>query len=78
MANVVRRFYFVGISCLIAIPFSYHFMLQWLQKFQYRMDMSWWVFGVAVIGALAITLLTVSYQAIKAALTNPINSLRSE
>ncbi len=57
----------VGISCLIAIPFSYHFMLQWLQKFQYRMDMSWWVFGVAVIGALAITLLTVSYQAIKAA-----------
>jgi ABC-type antimicrobial peptide transport system permease subunit len=68
----------VLISCLIAIPIAYYFMNEWLQKYSYRIEISWWVFAVAVIGALVITLLTVSYQAFKAALVNPVKSLKSE
>ena len=68
----------VLISCLIATPIAYYFMNEWLQKYTYRIEISWWVFAVAVIGALVITLLTVSYQAIKAALVNPVKSLKSE
>ncbi|MBO0937448.1 ABC transporter permease [Fibrella sp. HMF5335] len=68
----------VVVACLIAIPFTYYFMNGWLQQYTYRADLSWWIFVVAVVGALAITLLTVSFQAIKAALMNPVKSLRSE
>jgi hypothetical protein len=53
-------------------------MHQWLQKYDYRTSISLWIFGLAVVGALLITLLTVSFQAIKAALANPINSLKSD
>ncbi|MCS3795041.1 ABC transporter permease [Niastella sp. OAS944] len=68
----------VILSCCIAIPVAYYFMNNWLQKYQYRTDMSWWIFAVAVLGALIITLFTVSFQAIKAAITNPVKSLRTE
>jgi putative ABC transport system permease protein len=68
----------VVISCFIAIPVSYYFMSGWLQKYQYRTEMSWWIFGITIVGALVITLLTVSYQAIKAAVMNPVKSLKSE
>jgi putative ABC transport system permease protein len=68
----------VIISCAIAIPISWYFLHQWLLKYPYRTDISWWIFLLAAIGAMAITLITVSYQAIKAALTNPVRSLRSE
>ncbi|MBA4055644.1 MAG: ABC transporter permease, partial [Marivirga sp.] len=68
----------VIISCVIAIPIAYYFMNGWLQKYQYRTEVSWWIFLITCIGAIAITLLTVSFQAIKAALMNPVNSLRSE
>lgn len=68
----------VLISCLIATPIAYYFMNEWLQKYTYRIEISWWVFAVAIIGALLITLLTVSYQAFKAALVNPVKSLKSE
>jgi putative ABC transport system permease protein len=51
---------------------------QWLQAYAYRTDISWWIFAAAGIGAIGITLMTVSYQSIKAALVNPVNSLRSE
>ncbi|MDO6433335.1 ABC transporter permease [Flavitalea sp. BT771] len=68
----------VGISLLIAIPIAYYCMDKWLQHYAYRSGMPWWVFASAGAGALLITLLTVSYQSIKAALTNPVNSLRSE
>jgi hypothetical protein len=68
----------VIISCLIAIPVARYFLHQWLQKYEYRTDLSWWVFAIAIGGALMITLLTVSYQAIKAALANPVKSLRTE
>ena len=68
----------VTISLLIAIPSSFYFMNNWLLKYEYRTDIAWWVFAVAGMGALLITLATVSYQAIKAALANPVNSLRTE
>jgi putative ABC transport system permease protein len=53
-------------------------MNSWLKDFPYRVDISWWVFGIAIVAALAIALLTVSFQAIKAALANPVKSLRTE
>jgi len=68
----------VGISLVVAMPLAWYFMNNWLQKYQYRSDMAWWIFVAAGVGALLITLLTVSYQSIKAAMANPVNSLRSE
>lgn len=66
------------ISLIIATPLAYDFMHQWLQHFSYHTDISWWVFAATAAGAVMITLLTVSYQSIKAALANPVKSLRSE
>lgn len=68
----------VIISCFVAIPVSYYFMNNWLQKYEYRTEISWWIFLITCIGATVITLLTVSFQAIKAALSDPVKSLRSE
>jgi ABC-type antimicrobial peptide transport system permease subunit len=68
----------VLISCVIAIPIADYFMNRWLQKYEYNVEISWWIFGVAITGALLITLLTVSFQAIKAANVNPVRSLRTE
>lgn len=68
----------VIISCSIAIPVSYAFMTHWLQNYEYHTHISWWMLAGAACGAIAITLLTVSYQAIKAALMNPVKSLRAE
>ncbi|HWD90490.1 MAG TPA: ABC transporter permease [Mucilaginibacter sp.] len=68
----------VAIALLIAIPLAYSFMHNWLQHYPYHTGLSWWVFAATAIGALLITLLTVSYQSIKAALANPVKSLRSE
>jgi putative ABC transport system permease protein len=68
----------VLLSCFIAIPIAYYFLYEWLQQYQYRIEISWWIFLMTGIGALAITLLTVSFQAIKAAMMNPVNSLKSE
>jgi putative ABC transport system permease protein len=70
--------YLVIISCLIATPVAYCFMHNWLQKYTYRTDISWWIFAAAGLGALLISLLTVSFQAIKAAVANPVKSLRTE
>ncbi len=68
----------VTISFLIAVPVSYYFMHEWLQNYNYRTQISWWIFAAAGTGALLITLLTVSFQAIKAAIANPVKSLRTE
>jgi len=68
----------VILSQLIASPLAWYFMHKWLMNYHYRTDISWWVFGITSFGALAITLLTVSYQSIKAATANPVKSLRSE
>jgi putative ABC transport system permease protein len=68
----------VLIASLIAFPVAWWAMNGWLQSFAYRIDISWWVFAFAALAALLIALLTVSFQAIKAAIANPVNSLRSE
>ncbi|QQL50368.1 ABC transporter permease [Mucilaginibacter ginkgonis] len=68
----------VCISFIIAMPLAYYFMHGWLQNYTYRSELSWWIFALTGIGTLVITLLTISYQSIKAALTNPVKSLRSE
>ncbi|MEJ7586260.1 MAG: ABC transporter permease [Ferruginibacter sp.] len=66
------------ISLIIAAPTAYYFMNNWLQTYTYRTDLSWWIFVTAASGALVITLLTVSFQTIKAAIANPVKSLRTE
>ena len=68
----------VIISCLIATPLAYYFMHAWLQQFTYRANIPWWLLCVVCIGALVITLMTISFQAIKAAIANPVKSLRTE
>ena len=68
----------VVIALLIAAPVAYYGMYKWLQNYEYRSGIAWWIFAVTAAGAVIITLLTVSYQAIKAALMNPVKSLRAE
>ena len=68
----------VLIAVGIAIPIAYFFMHNWLQHYTYRTNISWWIFVVTGSGAIIITLLTVSYQSIKAALSNPVKSLKTE
>jgi len=68
----------VAISCLLAFPVALWGVNKWLQSYQYRITINWWVFALAGIAALFIALATVSFQAIKAALMNPVKSLRSE
>lgn len=68
----------VIISLLIAMPVAWYTMHNWLENYQYRSTLSWWIFAATGAGALTITLLTVSFHAIKAALMNPVKSLRTE
>ncbi|GAB4051134.1 ABC transporter permease [Spirosoma litoris] len=68
----------VLIAIVIASPLAWYAMQQWLQGFAYKIDLSWWIFVLAGIVALGIALLTISFQSIKAALMNPVKSLRSE
>jgi putative ABC transport system permease protein len=72
---------FVGLvvlACVIATPIAYYILDEWLKSYAYRTAISVWILTTAGLGALAITLLTVSYQSIRAALANPVKSLRSE
>jgi putative ABC transport system permease protein len=68
----------VAVSNLLAWPVAWYAMRQWLDGFAYRTPINWWVFVLAGLAALAIALLTVAFQSIKAALANPVKSLRSE
>lgn len=68
----------VTISSFIAVPVAYYLVSDWLSGYEYRTNVPWWIFGIAVGGSVMITLLTVSYQAIKASLMNPVKSLRTE
>jgi putative ABC transport system permease protein len=68
----------VVISILLASPIGYYLMSEWLLGFAYRVGISWWVFVMAGMSAVLIALLTISFQAIKAAIANPVNSLKSE
>ncbi|UFH53059.1 ABC transporter permease [Spirosoma sp. KNUC1025] len=68
----------VSIAFGIAVPVAYYSLHSWLQKYAYHTELSWWIFAASGVVALLITLLTVSFQSIKAALVNPVKSLRSE
>lgn len=68
----------VAIALLIASPLAWYFMDRWLADFAYRINIGWWVFALAGITAFAIAALTVSFQSIRAALANPVKSLRNE
>ncbi len=70
--------YLILISFLISTPLAYYFLSGWLERYEYRTGLSPWIFAVSGAGAILLTILTVSYQAIKAALANPVKSLRSE
>jgi ABC-type antimicrobial peptide transport system permease subunit len=70
--------FLVLVSCFVAIPVSYFYLKSWLEKYDYRIHISWWVFASAGACALIITILVVSSQAIKAALANPAKSLKTE
>jgi len=65
-------------ACFISIPVTWYVMNKWLQDFAYRISVSWWMFGIAGLLVLCIALLTISFQAVKAALSNPVKSLRTE
>jgi len=67
-----------AISILIAVPLSWYGMHKWIENYAYRAPLSWWIFGASSAGILLITVLTVSYQSLKAALMNPVCSLRTE
>lgn len=68
----------VLIAAVIAFPVAWFAMNKWLQEFAYRIDIGWWVFMIAGLAAIVIALVTVSFQAIKAAIANPVKSLRTE
>jgi len=68
----------VAISCIVAFPVSWWAMNDWLKNYQYRIEISWWIFLAAGITAIVIALITISFQSIKAAMANPVDSLRSE
>jgi putative ABC transport system permease protein len=68
----------VVLAIVIATPLAWYFMKKWLSDFAYRIDIQWWMFAAAGAVAVAVAFLTVSFQSIKAALSNPVKSLRSE
>ena len=68
----------VLIATLISFPIDYYVMRQWLGGFEYHVDLQWWMFATAGLSAIAIALITVIVQAIKAAVANPITNLKAE
>ncbi len=68
----------VGIACIIALPTGWYFMHKWLESFVYKTNLSWWIFALAGVLALAIALLTVSWQSWRSATKNPVEALRYE
>ncbi|UCD61731.1 MAG: ABC transporter permease, partial [Flavobacteriaceae bacterium] len=68
----------VGVAILVSVPVGWYVMNKWLEDFSYRIEIGWWVFVLAAFLAVAIAIITVSYQSIKAAIVNPVKSLRTE
>ena len=68
----------IAIAFAIATPIAWYFMHKWLQDFVYRINLSWWMFLVGGVVSIVIALITISFQAIKAAIANPVKSLRTE
>jgi len=66
------------IASIIAFPLAWWFMNDWLKDFAYRVDIHWWVFAIAAISAMGVALITISVKAVSAAVSNPVNSLRTE
>jgi predicted permease len=82
-ANIVYLFskefvILIAIAFAIATPIAWYYMHQWLQNYAYRISISWWLFAASGLAAIIIALATISFQAIKAALANPVKSLRTE
>ena len=68
----------VAVAILVALPISWYVMSKWLEEFSYRIDVDGWTLALAALIAISISIITVSYQSIKAAVVNPVESLRSE
>ncbi|HYK44554.1 MAG TPA: hypothetical protein VEV83_05275, partial [Parafilimonas sp.] len=68
----------VLLAAIIAIPVAYYAMHNWLENFAYRTPLQWWIFVVAALITVAIALITVSIKAVRAAIANPVDSLRTE
>jgi putative ABC transport system permease protein len=68
----------VMISCLIASPLAFYFLQKWLMKYDYHVTIGPWVFILSALAAIFVTLITISFQSIKAALANPVKSLKAE
>ncbi|RRQ50866.1 ABC transporter permease [Maribacter algicola] len=68
----------VGVAILISLPLGWYAMNKWLEDFSYKIDIPWWVFALAAFLAIAVAVITVSYQSIKASIVNPVKSLRTE
>ncbi|MFK7937512.1 MAG: ABC transporter permease [Saprospiraceae bacterium] len=78
-AMLSKDFIFLVLAaCIVAIPLAWYYLSGWLDGYEYRVDLNWWVFAAAGIMAVVITLATVSFQSIKAAIASPINSLKDE
>jgi predicted permease len=71
-------FRLILIAGLVATPIAWYFMEQWLQGYTYRTQIHWWFFALAILAIMIITLITISYQTLKVATTNPVKSLRTE
>jgi putative ABC transport system permease protein len=83
VANIVflmsrELMFWVIVANIIAQPVAYYFVIRWLQNFPYRIELTWWMFALSGGAALLIALTSVSFQAIKAAMANPVESLRYE
>ncbi len=80
ISNLISKNYLVlvFIAFILAIPVAWFATSKWLENFAYRIEINWWIFALAGVLVLLIALLTVSFQAIKAAVANPVKSLRTE
>jgi hypothetical protein len=68
----------VGISFFVAAPCCYYWMREWLSGFAYHINISWWMFALGILLTWIITMLTISYQTIRAASANPVDALRND
>jgi len=75
---LLENIVFVSLAALISIPVTLHFMIKWLSKFPYKIDINWWVFAIAYIIAATVVLITVFFHSYKASQSNPIEALRCE
>ena len=83
MTNIVQALskefmLLVGLAIVLAVPISWWAMKVWLQEFAYRIELGWWMFVIAAGIATLIAFITLAFQAIKAAIANPVDSLRTE